>query len=218
MVGSDKAPMPVHIIVDHREKASGVHEHLLALPNVTVEFKQLAFGDYWVDDQLIVERKTMRDFAESIIDGRLFTQAGWLAQRGERIVFLLEGGMSQWQEINMRRECLQGALITLTLLYGFPLLRSLHAEESAKLMFYAAQQIQQSATETAYQHGRKPKRKRTRQLRILQALPGIGPERAEKLLDKFLTVENVISAAQADLETIAGIGPKTASAIRSVLT
>ena len=126
--------------------------------------------------------------------------------------------MSQWQEINMRRECLQGALITLTLLYGFPLLRSLHAEESARLMFYAAQQIQQSATETAYQHGRKPKRKRTRQLRILQALPGIGPERAEKLLDKFLTVENVISAAQADLETIAGIGPKTASAIRSVLT
>ena len=118
----------------------------------------------------------------------------------------------------MRRECLQGAIITLTLLYGVPLLRSLHAEESARLMVYAAQQIQRSARETAYQHGRKPKRKRTRQLRILQALPGIGPERAEQLLDKFLTVEKVMSAAQADLEAIAGIGPKTASAIRSVLS
>lgn len=218
MVESEKAPTPVHIIVDHRERASGVQEHLLALPNVTVEFKELAFGDYWVNDQLIVERKTMRDFAESIIDGRLFTQAGSLAQRVEGVVFLLEGGMSQWEEINMRRECLQGAIITLTLLYGFPLLRSLHAEESARLMVYAAQQIQRSARETAYQHGRKPKRKRTRQLRILQALPGIGPERAEQLLDKFLTVEKVMSAAQADLEAIAGIGPKTASAIRSVLS
>ena len=146
------------------------------------QFKELAFGDYWVNDQLIVERKTMRDFAESIIDGRIFTQAGSLAQRVEGVVFLLEGGMSQWEEINMRRECLQGAIITLTLLYGFPLLRSLHAEESARLMVYAAQQIQRSARETAYQHGRKPKRKRTRPLRILQALPGIGPERAEQTL------------------------------------
>ena len=97
MVESEKAPTPVHIIVDHREKASGVHEHLLALPNGTIEFKELAFGDYWVDDQL-------------------------------------------------------------------------------------------------------------------------GPERAEELLNKFLTVEKVMSAAQSDLEAIAGIGPKTASAIRSVLS
>jgi ERCC4-type nuclease len=199
--------------VEAARESFRLHEHLLALPNVTVEFEQLAVGDYWVGDHLIVERKTTRDFAESIIDGRLFTQAGWLAQRGERIVFLLEGGLSQWEEINMRRECLQGALITLTLLYGFPVLRSLHAEESARLMFYAAQQMQQSARETAYQHGRKPKRKRTRQLRILQASPGIGPERAEKLLDKFLTVESVISAPQADLETIEGIGPKMPSSV-----
>ena len=129
MVESEKAPTPVHIIVDHRERVSGVHEHLLALPNVTVEFKELAFGDYWVNDPLIVERKTMRDFAESIIDGHIFTQAGWLAQRVEGVVFL-----------------------------------------------------------------------------------------AEQLLDKFLTVEKVMSTAQADLEAIAGIGPKTASAIRSVLS
>ncbi len=218
MVESGKAPTSIHIIVDNREKPSGAHEHLLAFPNVTVEFRQLAFGDYWVDDQLIVERKTMGDFAESIIDGRLFTQAAWLAQRVEHIVLVLEGGISQWEGINMRRECFQGAIITLTLLYGIPLLRSLHAEESARLMIYAAQQIQRSARETAHQHGRKPKRKRTRQLRILQALPGVGPERAEQLLDKFLTVEKVVSATQLDLEGIPGIGPKTASAIRSVLS
>ncbi len=218
MVESDKPPTFVHIVVDHREKASGVHEHLSALPNVTIEFRELDFGDYWVNDQLIVERKTMRDFAESIIDGRLFTQAWQLTQRVEHVVFLLEGGISQWEGLKMRRECLQGAIITLTLLYGFPLLRSLHAEESARLMVYAAQQLQHCARGTAHQPGRKPKRKRTRQLRILQALPGIGPERAELLLDKFLSVEKVMTAAQLDLEAIAGIGPKTAAGIRSVLS
>ena len=210
--------VPVRVIVDHREKASGVHNFLLAIPGVIVEFKELAFGDYWVGDQLVVERKTMRDFAESIIDGRLFIQAGRLAQRPERVVFLLEGGISQWEGINMRRESLQGAIITLTLVYGFPLLRSLNPEESARLMIYAADQTRRVSRETIYQNRRKPKRKRSRQLRILQALPGVGPERAEQLLNKFLTVQNVISASQSDLETIGGIGPKTASAIRSVLS
>jgi len=209
--------VPVHVLIDHREKFSGVHEYLAALPNVTIEFKELTTGDYWIGDQLIVERKTMRDFAESIIDSRLFTQASQLAQRCERVVFLLEGGLSDWDGIKMRREALQGAIITLTLIYGFPLLRSVHAEESAKLMIYAARQIQRTEAVNPPCHGRKPKRKRTRQLRILQALPGIGPERAELLLARFVTVEKVISATQQDLETIDGIGPKTASAIRSVL-
>jgi ERCC4-type nuclease len=209
--------VPVHVLIDHREKISGVHEHLAALPNVTVEFKELTAGDYWISDRLIVERKTMRDFAELIIDSRLFTQANQLAQRLERVVFLLEGGLSDWDGIKMRREALQGAIITLTLIYGFPLLRSVHAEESARLMIYAARQVQRMEAANPPFHGRKPKRKRTRQLRILQALPGIGPERAEQLLERFVTVEKVISATQQDLETIDGIGPKTASAIRSVL-
>ena len=43
---------PVHVIVDHREKVCGMHEHLLALPDVTVEFSQLALGDYWVGNEL----------------------------------------------------------------------------------------------------------------------------------------------------------------------
>src|SRR5688572_21618489 len=108
----------VHVRVDHREKVSGVPEHLAALPNVTVAFDNLEVGDYWVGDQLIFERKTMRDFAESIIDTRLFTQATQLMQRRERVVFMLEGGLSDWGEITMRRESLQGAIISLTLIFG----------------------------------------------------------------------------------------------------
>jgi len=218
MADGESGPMHVRVVVDYREKPSGVAEHLLALPNVTVEFKELTFGDYWVDDCLVVERKTMGDFAESIIDGRLFTQASSLSQRSERVAFILEGGMSQWEGVNMKRECLQGAIITLTLLYGFPLLRSLNVEETARLMVYVAQQFQRSSRETATLHARKPKRRRTRQLQLLQALPGIGPERAVQLLDKFRTVEAVITATQTDLESIDGIGPKTAAAIRSVLS
>ena len=41
---------------------------------VFLEFQQLPFGDFWLNDQLIVERKTMRDFAVSLMDGRSFRQ------------------------------------------------------------------------------------------------------------------------------------------------
>jgi excinuclease ABC subunit C len=48
-------------------------------------------------------------------------------------------------------------------------------------------------------------------------LPGIGPERAQQLLEKFGTVEKVMMASSDDLQTLEGIGPKTASGIRDVL-
>jgi hypothetical protein len=45
----------------------------------------------------------------------------------------------------------------------------------------------------------KAKRKKTRQLRILQSLPGIGPDRAGRLLERFGTVRACFDASKADL-------------------
>jgi excinuclease ABC subunit C len=54
-------------------------------------------------------------------------------------------------------------------------------------------------------------------MRILQGLPGIGPARAEQLLETFGSVEAVMTASLERLEQVEGVGPRTASAIREVL-
>lgn len=206
----------LHIRVDHREAPSGISDHLRQSTRVTIKFEQLAFGDYWLAHHLIVERKTMRDLAASIIDGRLFRQANALAQRPEHVVYVVEG--EHWAETGteLSRESFQGALITLSLIYGFPVLHSSGPEESARLMLYACRQLAHRESGRV-QIGRKPKRKGTRQLHILQALPGVGPERAKLLLERFATVEKVMQASETDLQSVLGLGPKTAAAIRAVL-
>jgi len=63
----------MHIIIDCREKSSGLQELLAA--HFTIAVKKIPYGDYLINDRITVERKTARDFLISIIDLRLFKQA-----------------------------------------------------------------------------------------------------------------------------------------------
>ena len=63
----------ITVIADDREIKSEVIHFLLEMKNVSVAIKRLSLGDYLVDNRLLFERKTLNDFALSIIDGRLFS-------------------------------------------------------------------------------------------------------------------------------------------------
>ena len=114
----------------------------------------------------------------------------------------------------MRREAIQGALVTLTLFLGIPLLRSMDPEETASLMLFAARQGRAVVSGAQPRQGGRPRGKARVQSRILQGLPGVGPERARRLLDRFGSIEAVIAAPADALVSVPGIGPGTAEAIR----
>jgi len=91
----------------------------------------LPLGDYEVDSTLIVERKTLADFAVSVLDGRLFRQVGRLAREPEvRSCLILEGTPERYPRLAIPTPAFQGALITVTLVFGVPVLRSANPEET----------------------------------------------------------------------------------------
>lgn len=208
----------MEIIVDDRESNAGVLEHLQAIETLTVEVRRLSIGDYLIDRRVVFERKTLHDLAISIIDGRLFNQACRLVSCPYRPVYIIEGQASDMAVSGIRREAYQGAVIGLTVLFNLPLLRSNNAEETARLIGYAAGQMDRTAKGALYRPGSRPKGKRKRQLHILQGLPGVGPERAARLLDMFGSVEAVFCARKDDLSQVEGVGQKTAGIIRELLT
>jgi DNA excision repair protein ERCC-4 len=209
-----KNNLPINIIADDRECKSEVIKSLLQIEDVKVCIRRLSMGDYQIDTRLIVERKTLKDFAVSIIDGRLFKQMLCLANSKSEGVLILEGTVSDMVEIGMTREAMQGALITVSLILGIPILRSKDPSETAKLMVYIGRQIESMAMGGVQRHGYRPKNKRKRQLFILQGLPGIGPGRAGRLLDRFGSVEAAISASSSELQSVDGIGKSIADKIR----
>jgi ERCC4-type nuclease len=206
---------PLRIIVDDRERADGkVLAALAARDDVTVEIARLEVGDYRVERRVVVERKTAADFAASLIDGRLFRQVAVLALAPERAVLMVEGRDQEWRDTGVRREALQGALITIGVFFGVTVLHSDAPEETARLLVYLGRQAQRIAQGGLPRSGYRPKRKLARQLFLLQGLPGVGPERAARLLDRFGSVEAVVTASADALAAVDGIGEKTAADMR----
>jgi ERCC4-type nuclease len=208
----------ISIIADDRERNSEVTKSLLAMKQVALRVERLAVGDYLTNNRLAFERKTLKDFASSIIDGRLFDQMIRLASCPYTGILILEGTGRDLADSGMRREAMQGALITVTLILGIPLLRSQAPEETARLLVYATRQMKSFARGGLQRHGFRPQSKRKRQLFILQGLPGIGREKAARLLDKFGSVEAVVTAQKHELQAVEGIGENIADGIKSVVT
>jgi len=206
--------MPVRIVADDREEAGGVIAELRARADVALEVRRLATGDFLVEDRFAVERKTLADFARSVVDARLFKQAAALAQGARRAVLILEGAAVAGGEGGVSREALQGALITVSVFYGLAVLRARDAAETARLLVYLGRQAQEFARGALHRPGYRPKGRRARQLFVLQGLPGVGPERAARLLERFGSVQAVAVASADDLAAVDGIGETTARRIR----
>ena len=210
------------ILADYRETKNGqLIAALQEYPGVYLETGTLKTGDFLINNHLLIERKTFHDFAQSMKDGRLFRQAAQLVAAKKYAALILEGTSSGLKNIGIKRKALQGALISITLKFNLPVLRSASQKETAWLMMAAAGQCNTL---------RRPKKKplprpapvkyRTnaqKQLFILQGLPGIGPERAKNLLEKFGSLKAVFSADVSALKMSDGIGNKTAEKLWEVI-
>lgn len=202
------------VVVDHREP-----DRFLSLfdPGDTVATAQLVHGDFLIDTYWLFERKTIPDWCASIVDGRLFRQALALLNSAYHPVYVLEGGAGAIKQAVVRREAMQGAMVTLSIMFGLPILRSLDPPETVRLMRCVSEQSRRHAAGGVWRGGYRPKRRRTRQLYVLQGLPGIGKKRAEQLLNHFGSIEAVVGADVHELVAVEGIGLPTAQAIRQLV-
>lgn len=216
--GSCKEKDLIHITADDREQKSGVITSLFAIEELTINIRRLPLGDYQIGKRLIVERKTMKDFAISIVDGRLFKQMIRLANFTSQGVLILEGTAADIVDLKMTRASMQGALITVSVILGIPVMRSKDPSETARLIAYIARQLNSITRGGLQRHGYRPKGHRRRQLYILQGLPGIGREKASRLLERFGSVEAAITASSIELQSVEGIGKIIADRIRLVVS
>jgi len=204
----------ISVTVDDRESRGAVLDCLRRSACFDVRVCRLALGDYRVDDRFLFERKTLPDLVGSIETGRLFSQGLRLAEvEGLRPALILEGTLRDLRSCKMTIASIQGALITVSLFLGLPVLRTRSPEETTQTFLFAARQGRAVARDALPRHGSRPKGKRGAQSYLLQGLPGVGPERAARLLERFGSVSQVFAADEAELESVEGIGRATAQRI-----
>jgi Fanconi anemia group M protein len=193
----------VDIIADSREGDSETFAVLKARPGVALTVTTLKYGDYSVAGQLSFERKSAEDLGRSIIDGRLFRQMAALRRHAERPVLLVEGLQPFSAPSGVPWHAVRGALVSVAVVFGVPILSAEGPEESVEIMVVSARQLARTTSLAHVRPGYRPKGWRRRALFILQGLPGVGPGRAGALLDSMGSVAAVMAA---DAERLAGVG------------
>jgi Fanconi anemia group M protein len=203
------------IVVDHREKNSGIVELLNRKPT-QVSFRQLDYGDYLINDWVTVERKKAEDFLISIIDGRLFRQASGLKKNCLNPIILIEGNPYRTQ-LKMNKRSVMGALVCLQSIWHLPVAHSSSAAETVEIFRLIGMQTSKNIEALLPRSGYRPSRLITRKLYILQGLPSIGPMLAKRLLVHFGSVTRVMNAKVENLTQVKGIGKETAEGTREIL-
>lgn len=210
----------ISITVDSRESCGLLIRTLQEAGDTVLRRDSLSVGDYRLNN-LIAERKTMPDLIGSIKDGRLFIQAGKLGKTIEPSIIILEGTFRDLLQSGMKREAIQGTLITLMLRFGIPVLRSNSPEESARLMLYAARQIEREKTfknrTKRVWRSRNAQKSSINQLRVLQGIPGVGPRLAAQILKQFGSIAALCHASKEELLEIKGIGKFNAGQIHNTI-
>ncbi len=211
----------IQILVDDREKNDRLLSTLRKAEDTFVRIGRLVIGDYLLEN-LLVERKSFIDLCMSIKDGRLFRQAAQLALASAQPVIILEGNANDLKATGMKREAIQGALITLMLLFRIPILRSLSPEETARLMLFSARQIANAKVPRQayprFSRGRnRINQKQKLQIHILQGFPGIGLARSVLLLNRFGTLSAIFKASPEELAEVPGLGKALIKSILDLL-
>lgn len=205
------------IFVDHREKSSGIPKELLDL-GIEVKCDTLEVGDYILSKRVGVEYKTVPDFVNSIIDGRLLAQLRKLKERFERPLIIVEGEENIYTQRNIHPNAIRGMIATITIGYGIPVIMTKNCKETAALLAIIAKREQEAEQSDFNPHAnRKPISTTKLQEYITSALPGVGSGLAKPLLEKLGSVKNIMNATEDELTSVDKIGEKKAKEIRRVL-
>lgn len=211
-------PIPesgIDIQVDHREPQAIV-DLLRMCPNVRVEVVALPVGDFVVGP-LIIERKVVNDFEQSVMSGRMFDEANRIGLEKDAIgVVILEGDLfGEGQSL-----LIQGAMGAITCLSQVQHMSVIHSLDHVMTAYFIIKASQHLLFGLGYElplHRTKPKELLDAKRYLLQALPGVSGKNAVTLLEHFGSVGAVMRASKSELLAVNGIGPKTADRILDVL-
>ena len=199
------------IVIDDRERASGICAQLAAL-HQTYCIQRLVTADYLINGALAVERKTTTDFVASLEDQRLFTQVARMRENNQRAVLIVEGAALP------SRPALLGALCVLATQWCVPVLRSRNIAQTAWLLARMSSHGAAHAAPPVHCNYRNKHARPSLHEKMLAMVPGVGYAKARALTTALHGVHGVLTAERRVLLRVPGIGRRIADRLLALRT
>ncbi len=179
--------------------------------------KQLEVGDFMLSDRVCIERKTVSDFLESIIDGRLFIQLKELSANFSRPVLIIEGD-NLYGERNIHPNAIKGALNSVMIDFRIPIIWTKSTRETAETISGLAKREQLDLDRNVQLKGVKHAMTEAEQQEIIvSGFPSINLTLAKRLLSHFKTIKKIVNAKEKALQKVEGIGEEKAKRIKGLV-
>jgi Fanconi anemia group M protein len=203
----------LHALVDSRENT----DLIKALYKLPIQFKtqQLEVGDILLSETVAIERKSKKDFINSLLDQRLFPQLLNLSKNFRRPILILEGEENIFSLRNMNPEALRSALSTIAIDLRIPILYTDSVEESAKMIYSLSKRVLRSQSGINTYAQKKANSQREEMERFVSSIPGINAVTAVTLLEQFNSIDSLVSASEKELLMCKGIGKQRAVVLKT---
>jgi Fanconi anemia group M protein len=205
----------VLIFVDTREANSGILEYFWQY-DCEVQKKMLLFGDFVASDRVIIEKKTTKDFIQSITDKRLFQQLKAIKDNFEKPVLIIEGEDSLYGVL--QPNIIRGTLAAIAVDMAIPIIWTKDMADTAGIVYWIArrEQLQENRT-NVLRNKKTPETMEEKQEYLVSSLPDVSIVRTKSLLKHFKSPINVFNAKEEELTDVKGIGKKISERIKRVL-
>lgn len=203
----------VLIFVDTREDS--IIEYFMQY-DCLIQKKMLLYGDFVVSDRVVIEKKTIKDFIQSITDKRLFQQLKAMKDNFEKPILIIEGEESLYSYLHPN--IIRGALAAVTVDLGIPIIWTRDLADTAGLIFWIAKREQiDEKREVPLRNKKVPETIEEQQEYLVASLPNVSAVRSKALLKHFKSPQNVFNASVKELQEAEGIGKKIAEIIKKII-
>lgn len=210
----EKLKQQFSITVDYREKGSSLIKALID-EGYNINLKSLEIGDFLLSDKVVIEFKTVKDFVDSIIDGRLLQQARELTKYLKPMI-VIEGQEDIFGQRNIHANAIRGMLVALSMSFRIPVIFTRDAQDTKEFIKLIVKR-EQDGGKDFQMHSAKPVSLKEQQEFIISALPNIGSTLAKPILKQFGSVKNVMNASEDELKAVNLIGDKKAKKLKEVI-
>ncbi|OPX73452.1 MAG: excinuclease ABC subunit C [Methanoregulaceae archaeon PtaB.Bin108] len=207
----EKGPV---IRVDDRETSSRVVE-ILSNMGVSLQLGRLPSGDYAIGDRIIIERKTARDFVDTLVERDLLGQLRVLAGSAPRPVLIIEGG-DLYSMRDIHPNAIRGTLAAVAVDLGISILFTRDEEDTAQMILVLTKREEGGDRERSLPAKRAGHSPREQQELVIASFPDIGLKNARFLLDHFGSIRAVVNAPGDELLKVKGIGERRSKTIHDL--
>ena len=208
------------IQIDYREKDLITNINKINKKNISIEICNLPLGDICIlddsnNDIVLIERKTLKDLASSILDGRYKEQSFRLNNYNlcnHNIIYLIEGNIHLYEPNkygrSISKESLYSAITSIFYSKGFSIYKSINLEESAEFILQMTEKLSKikpsniTDCKDYVEVCNKVKKNNITPNNIfpimLSQIPGVSQQSANALSEEFKDIENLIQCLKTD--------------------